>query len=389
MIWIARGLLAATVFAVPAAGAHERVAHRRALSAGMLVTITSAAHGPIGAGACGGTDLRVTNFPTANAIELMGFDETTSTTAPAGSGTFELQFPSICLASFIRALATNEVLTVNLAYLETVPSGNVNGTATMILALANARMTHVNIAWDVEGRVILAVGLASLNVTASTPGAAPVASAGSGTSSAKPAGSATSGAIATGAVQSQVRAASPAVLAAGGLATRVRVPSVHLTGTQLTAFKTANSAGSGASWPSRNGSVRLKLMSDLESVGAHPVTATFQLQTMSLGAAYTVGANGMPNGPLQITLQPLTKTQDANTVALKSAAIAHAPLSRATISVVDATGAPGITISFKNSQLLGDVVNGASSETISETLTLSLGQATVWDIISGVTAGVP
>ncbi len=188
MIWIARGLLAATVFAVPAAGAHERVAHRRALSAGMLVTITSAAHGPIGAGACGGTDLRVTNFPTANAIELMGFDETTSTTAPAGSGTFELQFPSICLASFIRALATNEVLTVNLAYLETVPSGNVNGTATMILALANARMTHVNIAWDVEGRVILAVGLASLNVTASTPGATPVASAGSGTSSAKPSG---------------------------------------------------------------------------------------------------------------------------------------------------------------------------------------------------------
>lgn len=330
-------------------------------------TFTGSVHGTIPPAGCAPTS------PYGPGSAVSDVDETTASSAPAGSGTFELTLPSVCVAPFFQALIAREPLSVQLAIGEST-----SPTPTLTLSLANTKITHADLSLVPVGPgtfvTMLKIGLASPTVT--IPGSG-------GATTAKPAGSGSSAAVGAsgGALSTTVK---PAAVALAGGAARARVPSLHVAGTALTQLTTSATSGAGSSWA----------MHGVAGVNVHLVAgatdASFYAQGFHLGGRYTLDGSGMPAGNLQLTFDPIVKAQDAKTTQIKAAAMAHANLTQAVFSVVGQGGSPaGITISFRNAQLIGDQASTGSNNVATEALQFTVPGLTITDIASGRTAATP
>ena len=366
-----RTLVACLVMCAPAMSV---VAQGRPVGAFSWATaaITGSVHGVIPPTGCAPA------APVGSGSVLSELDETTSSSAPSGSGTFELTLPSVCVAPFFQALIAREPLSVQLAFGEST-----SPTPTLALSLANAKITHVDLslvqtarpAW----RTHLKIGLAAPTVTSPGSGGAAVANpaAPAGSGSAAAAAAANGGALST--------TVKPATVALAGGVTRARAPSLHIAGTALTQLTTAATAGAGSSWATHGvGGMNVHL-------AAGATDASFFTAGFHLGGRYPVDGSGMPTGNLQLTLDPVVKSQDAKTAQIKAAATSHAILAQAVFSIVGQGGSPaGITVSLRNAQLIGDqATSGGSNSVPIETLQFTVPGLTITDIASGRTAATP
>ncbi len=328
------------------------------------VTLSGSVHGALPPAPC-----TVAGGP-AGTVAVGAFDETTASTAPAGSGTFELEIATACAAPFYQALFSHEPITAAFVF---------GGAQRLTLSLANARITHVDVIGSPRTTstlgLTLKIGIASTQVTASAPGANVT------TGTAPSASPTTSSPAKTAAVQSGVvvpMTKGASVALSSGPVARIRAPSIHATSTALAA---AAPVGAGDAWTSHGVIVNAHLVASTPALDAmFPATGSFLLAVHATVDAVT----GMPTSTFQITLGPLKKAQDAATGQLKSAALAHAALTQAIITLVGSGAAPGLTVWLKSAHLTDDALS-ASSESISVAAT----QLTITDISSGRTASSP
>jgi hypothetical protein len=279
------------------------------------------------------------------------FDETTAAQAPAGSGTFEILVVSTCAAPFYQALFAHEPITAHFSFVD-----GTTGQTTLALTLTNARLTHVDL---VQGSMsgtgsagVLKIGIASTQVAAESAAASP------GSAIATPQGSTVSLAAAT--------------------VKRLRAPSIHLASTILGGI----TPGAGETWASGGASSSAHLVSTSPAMDA----AFSDLSAFALSVHATVDAvTGMPASSFQITLDPLTKALDAKTTQLKAAALAHATLTQAVVTLTGRqSGTTGITLWLKSAHLTTDQLSSST-----ETISISASQMTITDIGSGRTASSP
>lgn len=321
-------------------------------------SLTGAVHGALPPASCAGSG----RGATSGQLDIASFDETTSAQAPAGSGAFEVTIVSTCAAPFYQALFAREGLSGHFSFM------NSSGQTTLDLSLANARLTHVDIAplnTGARTTILLKVGIASTQVTA----AAAVAS------SASPTGSATTGTATPtpGTVTPQ-----GAILATAGVMKRLRAPSIHVAASAI-AIATP---GVGEGWAGGGVASSAHITSTTPAMDASFVDAA----TLGLSVHTAVDATtGMPTGSsFQILLDPLAKPLDAKTAQIKAAALSHAPLTQSVVTLVGLGGTTGITIWLKSAHLASDDVTSTR-----ENISIAATQMTITDIGSGRTASSP
>ncbi|MFI5228583.1 MAG: hypothetical protein ACHQWU_05915 [Gemmatimonadales bacterium] len=316
---------------LPAALAAQPATSKKdvALPDRLSATFVGAVHGALPPASC---DASLHAQPPGSAA-IGAFEETTSAQSPDGSGTFEIVVVSTCAAPFYQALFAHEPITAHFSFID-----GTTGRTTLALTLANARLTHVDL---VQGSTLgigsagmLKIGIASTQVTAG------------------------------GAAASTLK--------------RLRAPSIHVASTVLVAI----TPGAGETWASGGASSSAHLASISPAMDA-----TFSdLSAFALTVHATVDAvTGMPTSNFQIALDPLTKALDAKTTQIKAAALAHATLTQAIVTLMGRQSATaGITLWLKSARLTTDQLSSST-----ESITISASRMTITDIGSGRTASSP
>lgn len=356
-------MISALVLAVTSAGAGAQGAQKSPQTTSYVRgSLTGAVHGALPPASCAGSG----RGSASGQLGIASFEETTSAQAPAGSGAFEVTIVSTCAAPFYQALFAREALTGHFSFM------NSGGQTTLDLSLANARLTHVDIAPLNAGgttTILLKVGIASTQVTAAAAGASPASSTGSTTT-----GTATPTPT-PGTVTPQ-----GATLATAGVMKRLRAPSIHVAASAI-AIAIAT-LGVGEGWAA--GSV----VSNVHVATATPAMDAMFVDAAPLGLSVHTAVDattGMPTGSsFQILLDPVAKPLDAKTVQIKAAALSHAPLTQSVVTLVGGGGTTGITVWLKSAHLAADDVTSAR-----ENISIAATQMTITDIGSGRTASSP
>lgn len=319
-------------------------------------TLTGAVHGPLPSASCG-----VSPTGANHAVGLTGIQETTPSSAPTASGTFEITLFSTCIAPFYQALFSQEAIT------STLTLGG--GAQTLTLSLANARLTHVDV--DITsvlpgGLMRVTVGVASPQVTVAGQPSAPTTAQPATKSAPAPvraAGVAQSGA-ATRKISGNVALASAA---------RLRLPTMQLANPMQPVLP----ASLGQSWATNGvGTMNIHLVS---SSPALDVTASMIKPTLRVHAAVDA-ITGMPSPSFQIAYD-FTIAQPQPLAAL----MARPALTQAVATYSGyTTHTVGITLWLKSARIATASLSAANG-----TISVAASQLAITDIGSGRTASLP